>query len=162
MADEQELKKAKLQDNEGSPLKTSAVTAIIPYLTFAGNCRKAIEFYAKVFDAETPDIKTFAEAPGSEKAEETHNAKIMHATVKFGGQTIFLSDINDATKLEIGHNIALSLSFNDEIKAAATAEALAKDGKVVIAFSKQFWGDYFGLVEDQFSIRWMINSTVNT
>jgi PhnB protein len=161
MADEQELKKAKLQD-EGSTLKTSAVTAIIPYLTFTGNCRNAIEFYAKVFDAETPDIKTFAEAPGSDKAEESHNAKIMHATVKFGGQTLFLSDSNDVTKLEIGHNIALSLSFNDEIKAAAIAEALAEHGKVIVAFSKQFWGDYFGLVEDQFSIRWMINSAVNT
>ena len=33
------------------------------YLNFNGNCREAVEFYAKVFGTEKPRIQTFGEAP---------------------------------------------------------------------------------------------------
>jgi PhnB protein len=49
------------------------------YINFNGNCREAVEFYAKVFGTEKPQIMTFGEAPpnpeyplGSQKFSHAH------------------------------------------------------------------------------------------
>lgn len=39
------------------------VIAINAYVTFNGNCRQAVEFYANVFNAEKPEFMTFGQAP---------------------------------------------------------------------------------------------------
>ena len=33
------------------------------YLNFAGNCREAVEYYAKVFGLDSPKIMTFGDTP---------------------------------------------------------------------------------------------------
>ena len=39
----------------------------------------------------------------------------------------------------------------------ATFDKLAKGGKITLALHKQFWGDTFGMLTDQFGIHWMFS-----
>ncbi len=38
---------------------------VAPYVNYNGNCREAVEFYAKVFGTGAPRIMTVGEAPPS-------------------------------------------------------------------------------------------------
>lgn len=64
------------------------------YLVFNGNCREAMEFYAKVFKTEPPMISTFGESPQSPDFPMPEEAKnlVMHGRLNIDGTTIMFSD----------------------------------------------------------------------
>ncbi len=50
------------------------------YLTFNGNCREAVEFYAEAFEEEKPKIMTFGDSPPNPDYPMPEKAKhlVMH------------------------------------------------------------------------------------
>jgi len=57
------------------------------YLNFGGNCREAVNHYAKVFGTEAPRIITFGETPPNPAfpMDETTKKLIMHAEIDVAG-----------------------------------------------------------------------------
>lgn len=129
---------------------------VIPYLTFKGDCKEAMDFYAKCFEGKVEELSTFAEME-TEVAEEFKD-KIRHGVLKAGALTIMFSDTMQAMEATIkGNSISLALNFDDLTTLQKTFEALGEGGKVTMPLEDTFWGAHFGMLSDKFGIHWMLN-----
>jgi PhnB protein len=127
---------------------------VSPYIAFKGNCREAIEFYKSALDADVLFTQTVGESPMSDMGPAQN---IMHCTIKVGDSTIMMCDDPRPEAASGGGNISLAIGLNDPDRARQLFENLANGGSVVMPLGKTFWAEAFGMVTDQFGIRWMVN-----
>ncbi|MCP1226485.1 VOC family protein [Sebaldella sp. S0638] len=99
---------------------------ITPYFLFNGNCRDAMEFYGKIFNAE-PIFETFEEVQNPALTDETKNL-ISHGELKIGEETIMFADVPPAYTYNFGNNIvtAFRSSSLEEIKEVFSRECARK------------------------------------
>ena len=129
------------------------------YLTFAGECRAAFEFYRTVFGGDFLFMQTFADGPADMPVPEEAQGLIMHVTLPVGGGVLMGSDtIEQFSPLPVtGTNFALSLGPDSKEQADELFAKLSDGGRVTMPMQDQFWGAYFGTCTDRFGIGWMIN-----
>ena len=129
------------------------------YLTFAGECRAAFEFYRTVFGGDFLFMQTFADGPADMQVPEEAKDLIMHVTLPVGGGVLMGSDtIEQFSPLPVtGTNFALSLGPDSKEQADDLFARLSEGGRVTMPMQDQFWGAYFGTCTDRFGIGWMIN-----
>ena len=125
-----------------------------PYIAFKGNCRNAIEFYKSALDAEVLFTQTVGESPMKDMGAAEN---IMHCTIKVGNSTIMMCDDPRPDSQASGGNISLAIGLDDPEKAKQIFANLAKEGSVVMPLDKTYWAEAFGMVNDKFGIKWMIN-----
>lgn len=129
------------------------------YMNFNGNCREAVEFYAKVFNTEPPQIMTFGDSPPNPEYPLPDEAKdlVMHTRLNIDGSNVMFSDVFPGMPFVEGNNITLALvSKNmDEIKTIFSE--LKEGGKVVMDLQETFWSKLYGQVTDKFGIHWQLN-----
>jgi PhnB protein len=126
-----------------------------PYLTFAGNAREAMEFYAAALGG-TPAFNTFGESGAP--ADAPFADQIMHARLETpSGFTLMASDLPPGMEHAPGTNVAISLSGDDDDALRGYWEKLSAGGTVTVPLEKQMWGDVFGQCTDRFGIGWMVN-----
>jgi len=140
--------------------------AMIPYLNFDGQAEAAMLFYQKVFDGTFlgQGIMHMGDVPGMEKLSDEEKKRVMHASLSFGkGCMLMASDILPSMghQLVKGNNHYILLSPDTKEEADRVFQALAEGGKVQMPMQDQFWGDYYGIVIDQFGVQWMINYSQN-
>lgn len=126
-----------------------------PYITFKGTCRQAIEFYKSALNAEVVFIQTMGDSPMSAMGPAEN---IMHSTLKIGDSTVMMSDDPSPDGSAPGSNISLAIGLNDPARAKQIFEKLSKGGTVIMPIEKTFWAEAFGMLTDQFGVRWMVNS----
>ena len=129
------------------------------YLTFAGECRAAFEFYRSVFGGDFLFMQTFADGPADMGAPEEAKDLIMHVTLPVGGGVLMGSDtIEQLSPPPVkGTNFSLSLGPDSREQADELFAKLSEGGRVTMPMQDQFWGAYFGTCTDRFGIAWMIN-----
>jgi len=133
--------------------------AINPYLSFSGNCEKAFDFYKSVFGGELSMSKYKDAPPDSCCAKAQTPEKIMHARLSFGPTVLMGGDCSKdcgCTEAGGGH-VAINICPGSADEAKKIFTALEKGGQVVKPLEKTFWADSFGIVTDQFGVRWIIN-----
>jgi PhnB protein len=137
--------------------------AINAYLTFDGNAREAMSFYAKAFNAEL-SVQTFKESgsdfPGAED-------RVMHARLTqpgsdkgtmSGAQAVLMaSDSRPNDKTTFGDNIWLAVDCDDTSEQDRMFNAIAQGGNIVMPLDNTFWGARFGMIKDKYGIGWMFN-----
>jgi PhnB protein len=133
--------------------------ATITYLNFDGNCRAAMEFYAKALGAELT-IMPFSDMPGDAFKAEGAKDRIMHARLMKKGlpyAILMASDIMPGMPYQQGTNFSVSVGCDslDEIKSLFAA--MSEGGAVTMPLQDQFWGAHFGMVKDQFGVHWMFD-----
>ena len=125
-----------------------------PYITFDGNAREAMEFYASVFGG-TLNLNTFGEF-GDKDAPEAD--KIMHSQLETDhGFTLMGADTPPGMSHNPGDNISVSLSGDDGDELRGYWDKLSAAGTVSLPLEKQMWGDEFGMCVDAYGIAWMVN-----
>jgi PhnB protein len=131
-----------------------------PYISFKGNAREAIEFYKTVFGGELT-VTTMGE--GGMAGPGVDADMIMHAMlVAENGITIMAADSATGMRnLNIGNNISISLSGDNEEELTGYFNKLADGGKIEQPLTKAPWGDTFGMCIDKFGIFWMVNIAGN-
>jgi PhnB protein len=125
-----------------------------PYIAFKGNCREAIEFYKAALGAEVLFTQTVGESPMSDMGPP---GNIMHCTIKVGGSTIMMCDDPRPGAEAGGGNISLAIGLDDPARAKELFGNLARNGSVAMPLEKTYWAEAFGMVTDQFGVKWMIN-----
>jgi len=137
--------------------------AINPYLTFDGNAREAMTFYADALDAEL-SLQTFREtgndAPGV--ADRVMHAKLTEkgsssGTMAGAATVIMASDSQPNDTVNVGNNIWLTIDCTDAPEQDRIFKALSAGGNVVMGLQDTFWGARFGMLKDKFGIGWMLN-----
>jgi len=126
--------------------------AINPYLTFDGNAREAMTFYADALDAEL-SLQTFREtgndAPGV-------GDRVMHAEFRLGESTIFASDVQSGEWPSTG--FAISLQTVDNLEAERLFAALAANGRIDVPLMPTPFASRFGMLSDRYGKPWMITT----
>ncbi len=140
---------------------------INPYLTFNGTCEKAFNFYRTVFGGEFPYVGKFKDMPENPEypIDESEKEKIMHISLPISKETVlFGSDTGGewSGKFKQGNNISMSISVDSKKEADRIFKALSLDGIVKMPMSTTFWDSYFGMLDDQFGIQWMISFDVKS
>lgn len=125
-----------------------------PYISFKGNCRQAIEFYKSALQGEVLFIQTIGESPMSDMGPAEN---IMHCSIKVGNSTVMMCDDPRPEGTMNGGSINLAIGLNDPERAKQLFGNLAKDGSILMPLEKTYWAEAFGMVTDQFGVRWMIN-----
>ena len=135
------------------------MTTINPYLTFNGNCEEAFNFYASVFGSEPPMFNRFNAFHAEDGLDNAEGEKIMHVALPVGNGTVLMgSDTVEAMgKAVFGSNFSLSLQVDSQADADRFYAGLSAGGQATMPMAHAPWGDYFGLLTDQFGIQWMIN-----
>jgi PhnB protein len=130
------------------------VSRLNPYISFDGNARPAMEFYASVFGG-TLTLSTFGEIGGLEGPAAD---KIMHGMLETAnGFTLMGADTPPGADHKPGNNIAVSLSGDDAEELRGYWKKLSDGATVSVPLEKQMWGDEFGMCDDRFGITWMVN-----
>lgn len=130
-----------------------------PYVMFHGDCAEAFAFYAKVFGAKIVRQLKFSQAPaGVPMPPNVNPDKIMHVCLEKDGFRLMGGDTNQprpegATPPD--YWISLAVESVDEAKRVATE--LAGGGKVFMPLGETFFSQQFGMVEDRFGQRWMVD-----
>jgi PhnB protein len=128
---------------------------LITYLTFAGNCEEALNFYKETLGAEVIHISYMGE--GGMEVPENVKGKVMHSRLKIGENELFLSDNFDPSSVKQGNNVSLSLQTDDIPQTENLFSNLSAGGKVIMPLQDTFWGARFGMFTDKFGIQWMLN-----
>ena len=132
-----------------------------PYLNFPGNTEEAFNFYKSVFGGEFATVMRFGDMPGMDQSPD-QAAKIMHVALPIGDEVLMATDTSeeDSKGLVQGNNFMLSLSPDSKEEADRLFTELSTGGSVESPMKIEAWGDYFGMVNDKFGMRWMINFQV--
>ena len=127
-----------------------------PYLTFNGNARAAMKFYATVFGGELV-LTTFGQFGTKEAALRN---KIMHGLLETdAGFTLMASDLAPGMEFAPGNTVTISLSGDDADTLRGYWKRLARGGEVSVPLETQMWGDEYGQCTDRFGVAWMVNIT---
>ena len=133
--------------------------AIQAYVNFSGNCREAVEYYAKVFKTKEPKIMTYDEMPPDPDFDVSEDIKkwVLHTSLDISGSTVMFSDVFPGMPLVIGNNVSLTIITDDETEIRDAFDRLKVEGRVDMELQETFWSKCFGSVEDKFGIIWQFN-----
>ena len=124
---------------------------LIPYLTFDGNAREAMTFYASVLGG-TPTFSTFGE-----NFPEGGDG-IMHAYLRTdAGLELMASDTFGDMPAPSGSAVTLSLIGDDAEAQRRWFAGLSEGGEVTMPLEQQMWGDEYGEFTDKFGNHWSVN-----
>ncbi|MGB8001033.1 MAG: VOC family protein [Anaerobacillus sp.] len=127
----------------------------IPYFTFAGTAREALNYYKEVFEGEITDIKTFGDA--NFETPPDLDDRIMHARFKKDDLYFMVSDSFQDQSIVVGSNISLALELDSEEEIQSVYARLKEKGTVYMELQDTFWGATFAKVKDAYGIIWDLN-----
>ena len=128
---------------------------LITYVTFAGNCEEALNFYKEALGGKVLQVSKMGEGPM--EVPEHVKGKIMHARLKIGENVLYMSDTFDPASIVQGNNVSLSLQPETIAQTEDLFNKLSAGGTVKMPLEDTFWGARFGMFTDKFGIHWMIN-----
>jgi PhnB protein len=126
-----------------------------PYVFFDGRCDEAIEFYKQALGAEVLMLMRFKDSPDPTMCRPGTQDKVMHAALRIGETTVFLSD-GRCQGPPTFEGFSLSLAARDEAEARRLFTALSDGGQVQMPLTKTFFSVQFGMIADRFGVSWMV------
>ena len=128
------------------------------YLIFDGTCKKAMEFYKKCLGG-VLYLSTYGEAPGSDKnLPKEFKDRIIHARLTIKSEVLMASDRHPgAPPMKSGNNFFVSINCDKVDETEKIFKALSEKGKVDMPLQETFFAVRFGMLTDQFGIKWMLN-----
>ncbi len=133
--------------------------ALQVFVNFDGNCREAVEFYAKVFQTEKPKFMTYGDTPPDPgmPLDESEKKLIMYTDLSVAGATVMFSDVPPGMPFVKGTNISLTVVSKDKEEIKRLYKELAQGGEVDMELQETFWSDLYGMVTDRFGIGWQFS-----
>ena len=126
------------------------------YLNFNGNCRQAMEFYAKCLGADLY-VMPYSAGPADMPKEMKETDKVLHAKLSKGALAIMASDCPPGNPVNEGNNFAICIDCDSREEVDKLFKSLGEKGKTIMPAADIFWGAYFRMATDQFGINWMFN-----
>ncbi|NEV94617.1 VOC family protein [Psychroflexus sp. YR1-1] len=126
------------------------------YLSFEGNCKDAFHFYQSIFGGRIINRQTYQDQ--IQDLPEHYRDKLQHAELVGDGFHIMGNDASPDANLTSGTKIQMSIDLDDKDKGKDIFDALVKDGKLLAAYQKTSWGEYYGRLTDKYGVHWMINA----
>jgi PhnB protein len=132
------------------------MTLINSYLTFAGNCREAMNFYKDCLGGELT-LQTIGESPLADKMPAAMKECILHATLTKGSLILMGSDMVGEKGLQKGNAVSMAINCSSEEEIQNFYEKLSAGGTKDHALEQSFWGATFGDLTDKYGNHWLLN-----
>jgi len=128
------------------------------FINFDGNCREAVEFYAKIFKSTVNNLMTYKEAPPEPGyiTPEADKDRVMYAGVPIGGMTVMFMDMPSDSPLTIGDNINPTVNVEDKDEVTRIFNELKEGGEVFFELQKTFYSEWYGMVKDKYGVIWHV------
>jgi PhnB protein len=128
------------------------------FINFDGNCREAVEFYAKVFKSEVGNLMTYGEAPPDPNytPSEADRYRICYAGVPIGGMVVMFMDMPSNSPLTVGDNINPTVNVEDKDEVTRIFNELKDGGEVFMELQKTFYSEWYGMVKDKYGVIWHV------
>ncbi len=128
------------------------------FINFDGNCRQAVEFYAKVFQTEVQGLMTYSQVPQDENhpVAEADKDRVMYAGIPVGGMTLMFMDMPSGMPLTVGDNINPTINVDDKNEVTRLFEALKEGGTVYTEPQQTFFSEWYCMVKDRYGVNWHI------
>jgi len=128
------------------------------FINFDGDCREAVELYAKIFKSEVTNLMTYGDTPTDSGYEvpEADKDLIMYAGVPMGNMVLMCMDMPSGMPLVKGNNVMPTISFPDKAEVRRVFEEFAKEGTVNTEPTPMFFSELFASVTDKFGVHWQI------
>lgn len=130
--------------------------ALRPNLMFAGNAETALTHYRSALGGDL-EIVRFAGSPAEGQVPAEWSAKVLYGTVHSPFGDVNVMDAPPGREGTPGDNFAIAVDVDDEKRAADVFAKLAADGTVLMPFEATFFARKFGMANDKFGVRWMVN-----
>lgn len=129
------------------------------YLNFDGNCREALEHYAKVFGSKPARVMTYGDAPPNPAfpMDDAAKKRVMHAELEAAGGAIMLSDLPPGDKHAMGNAVTLIVQSADPAEITRWYNGMKEGGEVEAELGPQFFSKLYGFVKDRFGLGWQFN-----
>ena len=128
------------------------------FINFNGNCREAVEFYARVFKSTVNNLMTYGDAPPDPNyaMPEADKDRVMYAGIPFGGMTVMFMDYPSGSEMAVGDNIHPTISADDKDEVTRIFNELKEGGEVRAELGRTFFSEWYGMVTDKFGVTWQI------
>ena len=128
------------------------------FINFEGNCREAVEFYAKVFRTEVGNLMTYGEAPPDPTCptKPEDSGRIIYAGLKLGDMTVMFMDMPSGMPVTVGNNINPTVSLADKAEITRLFNELKQGGQVYMELAETFYSEWYGMLQDKYGIIWHI------
>ena len=132
------------------------------YLTFDGNAREAMKFYADTLGGTMQAMMTFGEAPDGicDQLPPGNEDRIMHSSLMLGDRALMASDTMPGQPYQGQHGVGLALTYTTVEEAKRIFEQLAAGGEVQMPMGPTFWAESFGMCKDRFGTSWLVNGAM--
>ena len=129
------------------------------FITFDGNCREALEFYAKVFKTEIGNFMTYGDAPPDPDypMSDADRDRVIYAGLPVGGMVLMFSDVPSGSEFICGNNVCPTIGSDDKDEIVRLYNELKEGGEVYMELEPTFFSDLFTMIEDKFGIIWQIS-----
>ena len=127
------------------------------YLNFNGNCEAAFKFYAEALNGTIEAMVPHEGTPAGVHVPAEWSKKILPAAMSVGSTLLMGSD-TPVDRYQKPQAFSVSLQTTTPEEAERAFKALSKGGSVRMPIQETFFAKRFGMLVDQFGIRWMINA----
>jgi len=127
-------------------------------LIFNGQAEAALSFYKSIFGGEYINFQRMKEMPGAPPMSAEEGEKILHAALPVGNSVLMGMDMPTGRgTVNAGNNFMVTLDTSSEEETMRVFNRLSEGGTVTMPLGHQFWGAFFGMVNDQFGTQWMLS-----
>jgi len=133
--------------------------AVNAFLSFDGNCREAVGFYAAVFGKAEPRILTFGGTPHrtDEPLPEDARHRVMYTSLEVCGSTVMFSDTFPGRPYITGNNISVAVVSKDAGEVKTIFDKLKVGGTVELELQETPWSKCYGTLTDKFGVPWQLS-----
>ncbi|MFA6277708.1 MAG: VOC family protein [Pedobacter sp.] len=133
---------------------------IYSYLTFSGNCRKAMTFYQHCLGGDL-SFQTIGETPLSAEMTDEMKGYVVQATLTKEELILVGTDLVADEGLTKGNAVSLLLNCTSEEELKAYYAKLSVGATATQAIEVNFWDTLVASVTDVFGNNWLLNYTRN-
>lgn len=130
--------------------------ALNAYLVFDGNTREVVQFYAKVFGLDEPEMMTFGSIHSDDIPPEAKDL-IMHTYLEIAGDKVMFSDNYPGMPYQQGNNFTLAYISDDEEAIKNAFAGLKEGGEVQMELQETPWSKMYGSLTDKYNIQWQFS-----
>lgn len=129
---------------------------VVPYLIFNGNCEEAMNFYSKALGGQMGQVSRYSDIPPDQNQMHMEGDKIMHTQFIMDGEPLLMASDGPTTDKDSGM-VSLSLDYKDAGSMDSAFAKLSDGGTVTMPLQDTFWNARFGMLTDQYGVKWMFN-----
>jgi len=131
------------------------------FVTFDGECREAVDFYARVFQSEVKNLMLYGEMPPDPNytVREIDKNRVLYSCVPIFGCNVMFCDCPKGTPFVKGNNLSPTIGTADREDIKRMFRELKEGGQVMMDLQATFWSELYCAVKDKYGIIWQLSHT---